>query len=175
MGSSPRVRGTDQVLGVEVAMAGIIPARAGNSRAVGTDTLQSRDHPRACGEQDVTPSPSMISLGSSPRVRGTGRYQLTECETPGIIPARAGNSAYCRTVFKISAGSSPRVRGTGEVARGAVEPHRIIPARAGNSYFQRWGYSWGWGSSPRVRGTDEVHGARELDAGIIPARAGNRQ
>ena len=49
-GSSPRMRGTPQSLGDLWRVAGIIPAHAGNTNVDTFQTLDSGDHPRACGE-----------------------------------------------------------------------------------------------------------------------------
>ena len=77
-GSSPRMRGT---LGGAVLvddLAGIIPAHAGNTRAVSRSIAASRDHPRACGEHCFRPLWRRRFLGSSPRMRGTP-VLLQEC------------------------------------------------------------------------------------------------
>ena len=90
-GSSPRVRGT----GIHQRDLGqtrrFIPARAGNgSRSLAvcsTDPV----HPRACGERGSVHCCTVLSDGSSPRVRGTGRAATSRNRSRRFIPARAGN------------------------------------------------------------------------------------
>ena len=193
-GSSPRVRGT----GSSVETARFIPARAGNGapgarrhtspvhpRACGErperghDYWRSSVHPRACGER--ASKETAISIGSSPRVRGTAEREGCACgergfdgssprvrgtelnsspragngTASGFIPARAGNGIpirRCRVARR--SGSSPRVRGTGLIAH------------VGRSATD--------GSSPRVRGTGRIHPTLRSPAlRFIPARAGN--
>ena len=94
MGSSPRVRGTVVDSIASTPDVGIIPACAGNSGGVLTISGSVEDHPRVCGEQPVCGLVTIITVGSSPRVRGTAggsRIKRTQC---GIIPACAGNSLF---------------------------------------------------------------------------------
>ena len=70
-GSSPRVRGTQNIEIIDNLADGIIPACAGNTG--GWQLLVGRhgDHPRVCGEHDGFIPARMVPMGSSPRVRGT--------------------------------------------------------------------------------------------------------
>ena len=52
-GSSPRVRGAVHEVGRVAQAHGIIPARAGSSSCIIIRTKPFRDHPRACGEQNL--------------------------------------------------------------------------------------------------------------------------
>ena len=90
-GSSPRVRGTASNIHDKLLDAGIIPARAGNSRFTIRPRSLHRDHPRACGEQRLWHVPPHCRSGSSPRVRGTELADECLYGSSGIIPARAGN------------------------------------------------------------------------------------
>ena len=92
-GSSPRVRGTASNIHDKLLDAGIIPARAGNSRFTIRPRSLHRDHPRACGEQRLWHVPPHCRSGSSPRVRGTVLPVVVNAVVQGIIPARAGNSS----------------------------------------------------------------------------------
>ena len=92
-GSPPRVRGTDVPAQAVLRDGGIIPARAGNSFQFRVRTIDTRDHPRACGEQYFRQYGKTWYEGSSPRVRGTVRQVLAVRAGGGIIPARAGNRA----------------------------------------------------------------------------------
>ena len=52
-GSSPRVRGKPYTNPMHMVRGGLIPARAGKTRAIWTFTTRSRAHPRACGENSA--------------------------------------------------------------------------------------------------------------------------
>ena len=192
-GSSPRMRGTRVPYPTSFAMAGIIPAHAGNTDNSSLRVFLFRDHPRACG--------------------GTLSQMRCEDRQLGIIPAHAGNTGR-RTDMLRSAwdhpracgehstaywpiadlrGSSPRMRGTQHGEKRQMAKLGIIPAHAGNTdrhscrstakrdhpracgehdsaditgMFQT-------GSSPRMRGTPPGRGCNIVSKGIIPAHAGN--
>ena len=151
-GSSPRMRGAADVCRHSSPFKGIIPAHAG-SRPMRTRPWRGgRDHPRACGEQDVKIDASSISEGSSPRMRGAAVDGLHALPRGGIIPAHAGSSGRhgandrCRwdhpracgeqrperTFSNASSGSSPRMRGAGVAAQEGHAHCGIIPAHAGS-------------------------------------------
>ena len=69
-GSSPRVRGKPPGTGLDGPRLGLIPARAGKTRARTRPTGASSAHPRACGENRFDTDPLLHADGSSPRVRG---------------------------------------------------------------------------------------------------------
>jgi len=155
---SPRVRGTGRGRHGRGGGDRFIPACAGNGSRRGGHPGMLPVHPRVCGERFERGGFVDGGVGSSPRVRGTGR--LVGCiEIPGrFIPACAGNGParttrrrrrpvhprVCGERFLESrlsatcAGSSPRVRGTGAgpVPRG--EGARFIPACAGNGTPVLW-------------------------------------
>ena len=153
LGSSPRLRGTLGLL-LEVGLLfGIIPALAGNTRAMESQTYAPRDHPRACGEHIVRYELYELERGSSPRLRGTLFNCFAHVVDVWIIPALAGNTpAPTRTWatsgdhpracgehccicdnFGQNMGSSPRLRGTRPYLYDASTAHGIIPALAGNT------------------------------------------
>ena len=131
-GSSPRVRGTHGRHVQNRTLAGIIPACAGNTPAKAASPSRNRDHPRVCGEHSSVDVMVSLPWGSSPRVRGTPLLSFPGTLRPGIIPACAGNTVCCHSLFgswwdhprvcgeheimvsclTILLGSSPRVRGT---------------------------------------------------------------
>ena len=151
-GSSPRVRGTQNIEIIDNLADGIIPACAGNTG--GWQLLVGRhgDHPRVCGEHPRSSSLTMPPAGSSPRVRGTLHVHDVRGGLRGIIPACAGNTtgsfppAWCRW-------DHPRV--------------------CGEHVFTIPGHIPAWGSSPRVRGTHRRMRLGHPRMGIIPACAGN--
>jgi len=91
-GSSPRVRGTGGRALLGVAGWRFIPARAGNSLPPPPSVQDAPVHPRACGEQVVSPTLHFQWPGSSPRVRGTVMVNFSHPYSQRFIPARAGNS-----------------------------------------------------------------------------------
>ena len=152
-GSSPRVRGTVRHHAGSWLSRRFIPACAGNRPSAIASAAHRPVHPRVCGEQLVKRVVSLLKFGSSPRVRGTGRYNRRRLPLSRFIPACAGNRKLNRSkAFPISVhprvcgeqlaagmccagavGSSPRVRGTARRCSQGVDPHRFIPACAGNS------------------------------------------
>ena len=70
-GSSPRMRGTHGRRISRSVRRGIIPAYAGNTAAPHASASILRDHPRVCGEHINEKVKAAITLGSSPRMRGT--------------------------------------------------------------------------------------------------------
>ena len=93
-GSSPRVRGTDGPPLTDDDIERFIPACAGNSIVGALSTKPATVHPRVCGEQVPPWALKHRSIGSSPRVRGTGRISPISTRRSRFIPACAGNSAF---------------------------------------------------------------------------------
>ena len=90
-GSPPRVRGTGCFLEILEFSSGITPARAGNRKRSFQSKALEKDHPRACGEQELVFQKRGSLLGSPPRVRGTGVSHISDLLENRITPARAGN------------------------------------------------------------------------------------
>ena len=152
VGSSPRLRGTPIAATIPAPEKGIIPALAGNTGAGGVGGVAGWDHPRACGEHEMTLLENGVALGSSPRLRGTQQYDNRQHGNDGIIPALAGNTILYRIAISIR-WDHPRACGE----------HIGLPLSKDSNQ----------GSSPRLRGTQA--GTAEITAtfGIIPALAGN--
>ena len=152
-GSPPRMRGTGgRALGNSPS-TGITPADAGNSYVYRVTTLSHGDHPRGCGEQVQIRCLNDRSVGSPPRMRGTGLFCGDGSDNAGITPADAGNSPppvqiRClnedhprgcgeQTCIPSCArgciGSPPRMRGTASALPPTDKCVRITPADAGNS------------------------------------------
>ena len=178
---------------VRVVETGIIPARAGSSSRSRPRGTGSWDHPRACGEQALRFFTTLISSGSSPRVRGAALDGEGLAPRLGIIPAYAGSSAGLGSscparwdhphvcgeqliVGKASScqkGSSPRMRGAETVIKRLAVTAGIIPAHAGSRETFMVQFVSGEGSSPRMRGAGLWCLPHHLPAGIIPAHAGS--
>ena len=131
----------------------ITPAGAGNSARTLSGKGTPEDHPRGCGEQLLQFILLKTSLGSPPRVRGTGTVHIVALTLNRITPAGAGNSGEAdRPVIpnqdhprgcgeqsltlilnSLDLGSPPRVRGTDVRSITGISIVRITPAGAGNS------------------------------------------
>ena len=146
-----------------------------------------------CGEHFRQLADPNLSLGSSPRVRGTRRRRRIGSKGQGIIPACAGNTCIPPSPAP-AVGDHPRVCGEHVVGHGcSFCLAGIIPACAGNTRLSIStsricrdhprvcgehasldvdGLS-AVGSSPRVRGTPCGSEDAHCTVGIIPACAGN--
>ena len=152
MGSSPRVRGTQDGIPIVLVRLGIIPACAGNTTQQAACLHSTRDHPRVCGEHNPSCRCRCSAQGSSPRVRGTPISFFLMRYSRGIIPACAGNTSSGR-LSRSTSRDHPRV--CGEHVEPTDPATRML------------------GSSPRVRGTLPELARARRGGGIIPACAGN--
>ena len=151
-GSSPRVRGTAHRRQPRQHRLRFIPACAGNSWYCGKRRRRGTVHPRVCGEQTLSAPSIAVSVGSSPRVRGTEGLGGCSQICLRFIPACAGN----RPRAQPPAAARPvHPRVCGEQSRQPREPYTR------------------YGSSPRVRGTARSSLARTGACRFIPACAGN--
>ena len=131
VGSSPRVRGKAMAFDCGAVVRGIIPACAGKRRWVAEHAIHDRDHPRVCGEKTEGAWQGAFLSGSSPRVRGKGKFRGKMQRENGIIPACAGKSI-AGALVTFADGDHPRV--------------------CGEKNFCNWKACLRLGSSPRVRG-----------------------
>ena len=113
VGSSPLVRGALKRDSPDVAVARIIPARAGSTGTSEDTTRQDGDHPRSCGEHSGSIAIAVVLAG--------------------IIPARAGSTSTSASTTMQARGSSPLVRGAPVFPASPRRNYRIIPARAGST------------------------------------------
>ena len=132
-GSSPRVRGTRQWELAQVGLVRFIPACAGNALLARRVRVLRPVHPRVCGERSGRPGLTLITAGSSPRVRGTRHREKRKNCPDRFIPACAGNAAVVPIRINPVDGSSPRVRGTPAIRSARRSVRRFIPACAGNA------------------------------------------
>ena len=72
----------------------ITPAYAGKRVSIRQAVVNSRDHPRVCGEKWGGVLKEAARKGSPPRMRGKGGERLDTVESHGITPAYAGKSKY---------------------------------------------------------------------------------
>ena len=152
VGSSPHVRGAQNLLPIMQDLDGIIPACAGStSRPPDLHTVP-RDHPRMCGEHADGNKTIQGAKGSSPHVRGALARRFASGSATGIIPACAGSTPMSPT------------------GRGAMWDH---PRMCGEHSRPMKSRSNCGGSSPHVRGARQSRSLINLSLGIIPACAGS--
>ena len=131
VGSSPRVRGKQELPRIQAQAPGLIPARAGKTSTPTSKACPPKAHPRACGENSARHMRHAPPGGSSPRVRGKPGARHRHGGRGGLIPARAGKTG-CRPRRPRAGPAHPRA--CGENVEAAI------------ASYQRAG------SSPRVRG-----------------------
>ncbi len=150
-GSSPRMRGSLDMLDSIGYEIGIIPAHAGLTIEARLAFNSPRDHPRACGAHSFMFAATSQRLGSSPRMRGS-RYEYDEVtQEPGIIPAHAGLT-FMVLYISVTDWDHPRACGAHQAAMDASNGTK--------------------GSSPRMRGSQRYLKNALPFRGIIPAHAG---
>ena len=91
-GSSPQARGTQRPRSVSFLGGRFIPAGAGNTGWMSTNTWPISVHPRRRGEHDGQHLLGLHDSGSSPQARGTPRRLRQRYYDERFIPAGAGNT-----------------------------------------------------------------------------------
>ena len=150
-GSSPLARGLPDGSPFGRVVGGIIPARAGFTRAAlaGRDLMW--DHPRSRGVHVIVDYYRSQEQGSSPLARGLRHILVCGSKWGWIIPARAG--------FTGLLGARPPEPEDHPRSRGVYySPLPLTRVR--------------YGSSPLARGLPPTAGTTSSGPGIIPARAG---
>ena len=132
---------------------GITPACAGRRRTFFRYFVNSKDHPRVCGEKYLNYVFTIPPPGSPPRVRGEDLRQASLKADRGITPACAGRRSAINQFVDM------------------VKDH---PRVCGEKFYRFFSHIQPMGSPPRVRGeagqaVDDVQ-----PAGITPACAGRR-
>ena len=94
-GSSPLARGLPVMTSRSGSRRGIIPARAGFTRAGRCARPASRDHPRSRGVYAASAARAGAVVGSSPLARGLPKMADQNAGLTRIIPARAGFTVTC--------------------------------------------------------------------------------
>ena len=167
------MRGTPDLLFVDIQLCGIIPAYAGNTMPTEYDLSDFPDHPRVCGEHSLGGVPSEIQPGIIPAYAGNTFSTCKVNMHPWDHPRVCGEHPNGLMATLGLTGSSPRMRGTHRSRQEHSRQRGIIPAYAGNTgnthtstqqdrdhprvcgehspRKRRYGTSWG--SSPRMRGT----------------------
>ena len=132
-GSSPRVRGKQSNIRRYGRRLRLIPACAGKTRVFLLSFIDPGAHPRVCGENGTQWVPTLVSLGSSPRVRGKlWRVRKKSCHRVAHPRVCGENGMVLRSAYPY-AGSSPRVRGKLKKSGDIFAIGRLIPACAGKT------------------------------------------
>ena len=148
------MRGTVEATLEKRSLERITPADAGNSCSIGGGFGGGGDHPRGCGEQAPLCFSTGMTLGSPPRMRGTGFTLCAVARFCGITPADAGNRK-CHTI--------------------KCEIWKDHPRGCGEQPMGCHGMKHNPGSPPRMRGTEHVALLKHVTRQITPADAGNRE
>ena len=151
LGSSPLARGPHRFPFAVIQLAGLIPARAGTTRADTGSVFPARAHPRSRGDHSYEKLFAPARQGSSPLARGPLHDVLSPPNGVGLIPARAGTTLL---PFPCEAGGGAHPRSRGD----HIRAKKVRPADSG--------------SSPLARGPQRRMGKRKHGRGLIPARAG---
>ncbi len=194
-GLSPRVRGNLEIAGIELPVAGSIPACAGEPCSGRRRRREDRVYPRVCGGTIVQHLAGDAGVGLSPRVRGNLRQGTGTYYREGSIPACAGEPrqrpsspaapwVYPRVcggtdpfdaLCPAHEGLSPRVRGNRDGDRPVLAGAGSIPACAGEPKLTGAPFCW-LGVYPRVCGGTAGVGAADTAAtGLSPRVRGNRR
>ena len=172
----------------------LIPARAGTTVIAPVSFTVFGAHPRSRGDHGRGASARLVIVGSSPLARGPLPAPAARMTLRGLIPARAGTTAWMRgthrvrrahprsrgdhstptMVWPLIAGSSPLARGPRPSEEYCGRRSGLIPARAGTTVALKLA-----GSSsrahPRSRGDHRVPCANEFaSAGSSPLARGPR-
>ena len=152
VGSSPHTRGARGRPRVYPISSRIIPAYAGSTIKLVTESTMYWDHPRIRGEHADQVAKTKFGKGSSPHTRGALAGASPTPWSRGIIPAYAGSTR----------AAAPRIT--------RIEDHPRIRGEHPSSEFET--YHDG-GSSPHTRGALKMTIRAFLNARIIPAYAGS--
>ena len=109
-GSPPRVRGKRYDVICLPEVPGITPARAGKTTMFNQSSGETRDHPRACGENQIPSAEKRDHKGSPPRVRGKRFCRSSALLYMRITPARAGKT-FALSVSTLYSTDHPRACG----------------------------------------------------------------
>ena len=194
MGSPPPMRGKETCSGLELTESRITPAYAGKRPCSGATLQACQDHPRLCGEKEISKLNPTHVKGSPPPMRGKVILNQSNAVFLGITPAYAGKS---RSVYEIgipyqdhprlcgekavrlscrlcNPGSPPPMRGKAGNSGSTPALSGITPAYAGKSLPSFRRTTFRPGSPPPMRGKVAAKSAPHLDVGITPAYAGKR-
>ena len=183
-GSSPLARGKRERETPDRVARGLIPARAGKTRAQVCDHSGPPAHPRSRGENVEVIERLAHRVGSSPLARGKLLCAIIARLRARLIPARAGKTslvspfefrgaahprsrgenAAAAAGYVVKSGSSPLARGKRSVRPTPGRWWRLIPARAGKTCRTEGRGLW-IAAHPRSRG--ENHRSTRVDERVV--------
>ena len=192
-GSSPHVRGAQNLLPIMQDLDGIIPACAGSTCARLSARLEHGDHPRMCGEHLVAVDLNIDGSGIIPACAGSTTDPSIDSSPNWDHPRMCGEHVGDFLNEFLTSGSSPHVRGAPTKTHGIHQHTGIIPACAGSTagtlpsrlaardHPRMCGehrvrillVQCIRGSSPHVRGAHVRADELTASHGIIPACAGS--
>ena len=129
----------------------ITPAHAGKSASRCSFGIDSRDHPRTCGEKMLPEGDPGWCFGSPPHMRGKATVRDCDMILVRITPAHAGKSHFA-TSFHLNRRDHPRT--------------------CGEKLYRFWTFSETKGSPPHMRGKGNGRKSFAGKQGITPAHAG---
>ena len=94
----------------------ITPAHAGKTGFLVVAAHGSKDHPRACGENDEDIRAVVAEWGSPPRMRGKPRRHASLLMGPRITPAHAGKTT-AKSIRIALSKDHPRACGENHIRR----------------------------------------------------------
>ena len=154
LGSPPPMRGKECYFIIQRPVPRITPAYAGKSINTKYRQFLLQDHPRLCGEKQLSSLKAVNLIGSPPPMRGKELHGADSTCWIRITPAYAGKSRHLlksvqmfwdhprlcgekpssynqrRTLM----GSPPPMRGKEVIPGKIAKPYRITPAYAGKSH-----------------------------------------
>ena len=192
MGSSPRVRGRQELRHAHGQRPGLIPAGAGQTSGCTRRATAARAHPRGVRDRPGARRDSGARAGLIPAGAGQTRTPPPTSPPTGAHPRGCGADSSALARASSASGSSPRVRGRLAVRDEPILAYRLIPAGAGQTVILsgrvrgRRAHPRGCGadysvkvpiylvpgSSPRVRGRLDQPVAPGPIPRLIPAGAG---
>ena len=150
-GTSPRMRGKLNNLGIAGVAGWNIPAYAGKTHRPYIGRSYLSEHPRVCGENQQTGYGDCESSGTSPRMRGKHVIDVALDAAHGNIPAYAGKTIWL-AFSAPSITEHPRVCGENSISDAELLEQL--------------------GTSPRMRGKQHFRNLTQVRLGNIPAYAG---
>ena len=150
-----------------------IPAGAGNTTITCVQRWVRPVHPRGRGEHDRPTRIHTLSLGSSPRARGTREHEQSRDDRDRFIPAGAGNTPE-RQGTPARKGVHPRGRGEHKTEFPPRPANSTVHPRGRGEHSRHAAVNfYQHGSSPRARGTRPGRRPQNHRHRFIPAGAGN--
>ena len=150
-GSPPRMRGKPFSHTRLRERVRITPAHAGKTGKERLRPRDSKDHPRACGENAGISEWHERQQGSPPRMRGKRDISQTMPASSRITPAHAGKT---------------------QAVREGPNRSRDHPRACGENRSKLHKYRLNQGSPPRMRGKQAKQVCEQLAMRITPAHAG---